>query len=1190
MRCIVNRPDYSYTYAFDANGAILDGGNAYIQGDVPNNWSLDFRNDIRRIQFSKKQNLTIGEYAFFNCGLLSDLVIPDNVSSIGRDAFSQANGINNVFVNLNETALGGDVFLDGPTGSLYVTQEYISTYGGLGATYDGMYVELWSAYPQPIATITDLQLPVYNMSVSSAVDEGDSLLVNVSTQNVDDGTYYWTILTDGFTAEDADFININGNFILSNGQGSFNIQTKGQQDSDTPPGGQETFRIQLRLDSVAGDVVSTSQTITIIDLTPTYVISSSTSINEGDTLAVTVNTTNVADSTTLYWRIGHIGTNSSDFQADSGSFTITSDVGNFNIISLVDGSTESSETFDIDVATDVNFTNIVDTSSTITLNNVAAPPTYSISTASSVDEGSLLQVNVTTTNVGNATLYWTINHGTTEAADFIANSGSFSVTNDSGSFNIQPDADGSSESAETFQVEIRTGSIGGPVVDTSSNITVNNVNNPPSYTATPQSLSVDEGSSLTIDVVTANVSDGTTLYWTVKTGGALTAANADFSATSGNFQINTNNGSFNVNPISDALVEGNETFQVEIRTGSISGTIVDVTDTITIVDKTPTYSVSSAATVDEGTNLSVTVNTTNVANGTFLYWTILTAGYSADQIDFSPTNGSFEIQSDSGSFNVSPQLDAAIEGDEIFKIEIRTGSTSGTVVETSDVITIKDKTPTYSITPQFSSIDEGDSLLFIVDTTNVSNGTTLYWKINNATSESADFTATDGNFTVNSDQGNFSITTVSDVDSDAETFTVSITTDAGLTNVVATSGEITINDGPLDWSQLGNDIDGVNSSEEFGISVSYSENTTDKYVVIGAHKKSSYTGRAEGRKYNSGTNAWDSLGDVDTGVAVNDQCGYSVALVTVDGQNPRAAISNIDRDNGGSFDEGSFRVSDFNGSSWNDQGSEVFGGTAKIYLGYSISISSDGTVVAMGAPCRNDREVRSNSLAGEVQVYSWNGSAWNAKGAAIVGEASNDEFGWSVAISSDGNTIAVGAPVNDGNGADSGHVRVYDWNSGGGTWDQRGADIDGAAAGDKSGYSVSLSDDGNTVAIGSPEHNSGAGHVRIYDWNSGGGTWDQRGTDIDGVAASDNSGWSVCLSSDGNKVAIGSPQHSSGAGLVRVYSWSGSAWQQHGSDIDGAAGDSFGWSVSLSDDGSILAAGSPTNSSNIGRVRVYEFV
>ena len=206
--------------------------------------------------------------------------------------------------------------------------------------------------------------------------------------------------------------------------------------------------------------------------------------------------------------------------------------------------------------------------------------------------------------------------------------------------------------------------------------------------------------------------------------------------------------------------------------------------------------------------------------------------------------------------------------------------------------------------PSIIFIDEGDSLLFIVDTTNVSNGTTLYWKVNNVTSESADFTATDGNFTVNSDQGNFSITTVSDVDSDAETFTVSITTDAGLTNVVATSVEITINDGPLDWSQLGNDINGVNSSEEFGISVSYSENTTDKYVVIGAHRKSSYTGRAEGRKYNSGTNTWDSLGDVDTGVAGNDQCGYSVALVTVDGQNPRAAVSSIDRDNGGGTEGG----------------------------------------------------------------------------------------------------------------------------------------------------------------------------------------------------------------------------------------------------------------------------------------------
>ena len=70
----------------------------------------------------------------------------------------------------------------------------------------------------------------------------------------------------------------------------------------------------------------------------------------------------------------------------------------------------------------------------------------------------------------------------------------------------------------------------------------------------------------------------------------------------------------------------------------------------------------------------------------------------------------------------------------------------------------------------------------------------------------------------------------------------------------------------------------------------------------------------------------------------------------------------------------------------------------------------------------------------------------------------------SVSMSSDGTIVAIGAPYNDGNGSNSGHVRVYEYS--GGSWSQLGTDIDGEAAGDSSGYSVSLSSDGTKVAIG----------------------------------------------------------------------------------------------------------------------------
>ena len=102
-------------------------------------------------------------------------------------------------------------------------------------------------------------------------------------------------------------------------------------------------------------------------------------------------------------------------------------------------------------------------------------------------------------------------------------------------------------------------------------------------------------------------------------------------------------------------------------------------------------------------------------------------------------------------------------------------------------------------------------------------------------------------------------------------------------------------------------------------------------------------------------------------------------------------------------------------------------------------------------------------------------------GSDIDGEAANDQSGYSVSLSSDGTIVAIGARDNDGKGLNAGHTRIYQYSSG--SWSQLGSDIDGEAAGDLSGWSVSLSSDGTKVAIGA-HHNDGtaisAGHTRIY--------------------------------------------------------------------------------------------------------------
>ena len=100
----------------------------------------------------------------------------------------------------------------------------------------------------------------------------------------------------------------------------------------------------------------------------------------------------------------------------------------------------------------------------------------------------------------------------------------------------------------------------------------------------------------------------------------------------------------------------------------------------------------------------------------------------------------------------------------------------------------------------------------------------------------------------------------------------------------------------------------------------------------------------------------------------------------------------------------------------------------------------------------------------------------------IDGEALGDQSGWSVSLSADGSVVAISAPYNGGNGINSGHVRIYQNIDG--TWTQVGSDIDGEAAGDYSGRSVSLSADGSVVAIGAAWNSisgfSREGQVRLY--------------------------------------------------------------------------------------------------------------
>ena len=200
---------------------------------------------------------------------------------------------------------------------------------------------------------------------------------------------------------------------------------------------------------------------------------------------------------------------------------------------------------------------------------------------------------------------------------------------------------------------------------------------------------------------------------------------------------------------------------------------------------TPTYSVTAPASINEGSSGTINVSTTNVADGTTLYWTVTPSA------DFGTTSGNFSITSNAGSFTVTPTADSTTEGAETGTIQIRTGSTSGTIVA-SDTFTINDTsttTPTYSVTAP-ASINEGSSGTINVSTTNVGSFTTLYWTV----TPSGDFATASGSFAIVNNAGSFSITPSADLTTEGpETGTIQIRTGSTSGTIVA-SDTFTIND------------------------------------------------------------------------------------------------------------------------------------------------------------------------------------------------------------------------------------------------------------------------------------------------------------------------------------------------------------------------------------------------------------
>jgi hypothetical protein len=451
-------------------------------------------------------------------------------------------------------------------------------------------------------------------------------------------------------------------------------------------------------------VVLQSATVTPSTFTP----------SEGTTITFNVVGTNTPNGTYYYTIEEDIATGavtSADFTSGSlsGTFSISGNSGSFPLTVSRDLVTEGSEEFIIYVRKDSISGQVLGTSGNITIADTSITPVFTV-TPTSINEGS--SGTFTVANVGpDGTYFWTAIGAASGALDLAATSGSFTVSgstggidNGTGSFSVTTLADRQTEGAQTFQVQVRSGSTSGTVVITSASVTVNDTSLTPftTFTTNPTiaELAGNNGgyaTSTTLQV--GNLGPAGTYYWSiVNVSGTLAASDLTAGSLTGSFTTSTLNGTANITFTAavDTVAEPNglNVFQVQIREGSTSGTVLATSGQIVLYDSSVVISALAPNPASEGNGFNITVSTNlfnsqGIAQGT--YWLTFEGGGTATAADLSGLPYAFNVTSAGNYFIngiVSVQSTDGAESAETFRIGLRQGSTTGPLVGLSDLITI----------------------------------------------------------------------------------------------------------------------------------------------------------------------------------------------------------------------------------------------------------------------------------------------------------------------------------------------------------------------------------------------------------------------------------------------------------------------------------------------------------------------
>ncbi len=681
---------------------------------------------------------------------------------------------------------------------------------------------------QGVGTINDDDTADLSINNANAT-EGNSIVFTVTLDNAVSGGFSVDYGSASNTASSGfDFTGVSGTLNFTGTAGETQTITVITTD-DAILEGTETFYVDLS-NATDGVGFSDAQGLgSITDNDSASVSISDVSVSEGNSAVLVVTLDNaVSNGFSLdFDSSGNTAIQGTDFTANSGTINFVGTAGETQSITVNttdDSIVEADETFFVNLSNASNGVSISDGQglATITDNDNA---NISINNTT-VTEGSTAVLTVSVDNAvdgGFSVDFNSAGNTAIQGVDFSATSGVLNFIGNAGetrTINVNTINDAAIEGTESFFINLSNATNGIGIADSQAVITLVDDDSANIFVS---DSSIEEGGILVLDVsLSSAVGGGFSVDFS--TAGNTATAGSDYTTSSGTLNFAGNAGetqTISVTTLEDALVEGTESFFVNLTNATNGVTIADGQGIGAITDNDNASITINNTTIEEGGTAILSVTLDNTISGGFSV-DFSTAGNSATQgSDFTPNSGTLNFTGTAGeSQTISIQTidDLVLESNETFYIDLSNATNGVGIADPQGVVSITDN-DSASIAISDTVVTEGNSAVLNVTLTNsVSGGFSVdYSTLGSSATSAIDFVANSGTLNFNGTSGETqSITIVTNDDSvveNTESFFVNLSGATNGVNISDNQAVVTISDNDSNPASANITIDDIQINE-----------------------------------------------------------------------------------------------------------------------------------------------------------------------------------------------------------------------------------------------------------------------------------------------------------------------------------------------------------------------------------------